>query len=139
MSLNVVAWAVGAAILAVLYAAALTVWVLRRPPGNERMREIAAAIQEGATAYLNRQYTVIAVIGVVIAILIAVLINVETAILYVIGAALSAGAGYVGMNVAVRSNLRVAEAARGGLSAALTLAFRGGAVTGLMVVGFGLV
>ncbi|HEX6487926.1 MAG TPA: sodium-translocating pyrophosphatase [Candidatus Dormibacteraeota bacterium] len=138
MSLNVVAWAVGAAALAVLYAVALTVWVLRRPPGNERMREIAAAIQEGAAAYLNRQYTVIAIIGVVIAILIAVLVNVETAVLYVIGAALSASAGYVGMNVAVRSNLRVAEAARSGLSAALSLAFRGGAVTGLMVVGFGL-
>jgi K(+)-stimulated pyrophosphate-energized sodium pump len=139
MSLNVVAWAVGAAILAVVYAVALTFWVLRRPAGNERMREIAAAIQEGASAYLNRQYTVIAIIGVVIAILIGLLLGWETAILYVIGAALSAGAGYVGMNVAVRSNLRVAEAARDGLSAALSLAFRGGAVTGMMVVGFGLV
>src|SRR5579871_1522913 len=139
MSSNAVAWAVAAALLAVAYAVVLTVWVLRSPAGNERMREIAAAIQEGASAYLNRQYTVIAIIGVVIAILIAILVNVETAVLYVVGAALSASAGYVGMNVAVRSNLRVAEAARGGLSAALTLAFRGGAVTGLMVVGFGLV
>src|SRR5947209_20009774 len=105
MSLNVVAWAAGAALLAVVYAVALTFWVLRRPAGNERMREIALAIQEGAAAYLNRQYIVIAIIGVVIAILIAILINVETAVLYLIGAALSASAGYVGMNVAVRSNL----------------------------------
>src|SRR5437763_4310276 len=103
MSLNVVAWAVGAAILAVLYAVALTFWVLSRPAGNDRMREIAAAIQEGAGAYLNRQYTVIAIIGAVIAILIGILLNWETAILYVIGAVLSASAGYVGMNVAVRS------------------------------------
>jgi Na+/H+-translocating membrane pyrophosphatase len=102
------------------------------------MREIAAAIQEGASAYLNRQYTVIAIIGVIIAVVIGFFINWTTALLFVIGAVLSASAGYVGMNIAVRSNLRTAEAARGGVNQALQVAFRGGAVTGFMVVGLGL-
>src|SRR3979411_988618 len=99
------------------------------------MREIAAAIQEGASAYLNRQYTVIAIIGVVIAVVIGFFINWSTATLFVIGAVLSAAAGYVGMNIAVRSNLRTAEAARSGLNKALQVAFRGGSVTGFMVRG----
>src|ERR671937_754735 len=130
--------AIGAGLLAVLWAVVLIVLVMRQPPGNPRMREIAAAIQEGASAYLNRQYVVIAIIGVVIAVILGITLGVATAILYVVGAALSAAAGYIGMNVAVRSNLRTAEAARGGLNAALSVAFRGGAVTGLMVVGLGL-
>jgi K(+)-stimulated pyrophosphate-energized sodium pump len=123
---------------AVLFAVALILLVLRMPPGNTRMKEIAAAIQEGASAYLNRQYTVIAIIGVVIALVIGFAINWTTAALYVVGAALSAAAGYVGMNISVRANLRTAEAARGGVNKALQVAFRGGAVTGFMVVGLGL-
>jgi K(+)-stimulated pyrophosphate-energized sodium pump len=135
---NTVLFGVAGGVAAVLFAIALIFLVLRVPTGNDRMREIAAAIQEGASAYLNRQYTVIAIIGVVIAIVIGIFINPKTAVLFVIGAVLSAAAGYVGMNIAVRSNLRTAEAARGGLDQALQVAFRGGAVTGFMVVGLGL-
>jgi len=135
---NVVLFGVAGGLAAVLFAVALIFLVLRVPTGNDRMREIAAAIQEGASAYLNRQYTVIAIIGVIIAIVIGFFINWTTATLFVVGAVLSAAAGYVGMNIAVRSNLRTAEAARGGLNQALQVAFRGGAVTGFMVVGLGL-
>src|ERR1700674_1741443 len=138
MDPNTVLYAVAGGIAAVLFAVILIGLVLRTPPGNPRMREIAAAIQEGASAYLNRQYTVIAVIGVLIAVVIGVAINWRTAALYVVGAVLSAAAGYVGMNIAVRSNLRTAEAAQGGLDKALQVAFRGGSVTGFMVVGLGL-
>src|SRR5438094_990048 len=123
---------------AVAFAVVLIFLVLSKPAGNESMRQIAAAIQEGAAAYLNRQYTVIAVIGAVIAVVIGFLINWKTAGLYIVGAVLSAVAGYVGMNIAVRANVRTAEAARGGVNAALQVAFRGGAVTGFMVVGLGL-
>ena len=130
--------AIGGGAVAVLFAVVLIFLVLREPPGNARMIEIAGAIQEGASAYLNRQYTVIAVIGVVIAIVIGITINWVTAVLYLVGAVLSASAGYVGMNVSVRANLRTAEAARNGVARALALAFRGGAVTGFMVVGLGL-
>ena len=138
MDSNTAFLAVAGGLAAVVYAGVLIALVLRQPPGNDRMKEIAAAIQEGAAAYLNRQYTVIAGIGIVIAIVIAVALGWQTAVLYVIGAASSAAAGYVGMNIAVRSNLRTAEAARGGLGKALSVAFRGGAVTGFMVVGLGL-
>ncbi|MEP6752821.1 MAG: sodium-translocating pyrophosphatase [Candidatus Dormiibacterota bacterium] len=138
MDPNTVLFAVAGGVAAVLFAIVLIGLVLRTPTGNDRMREIASAIQEGASAYLNRQYTVIAIIGAVIAIAIGWAINWKTAALYVIGAVLSAGAGYVGMNIAVRSNLRTAEAARGGLDKALQVAFRGGSVTGFMVVGLGL-
>jgi K(+)-stimulated pyrophosphate-energized sodium pump len=138
MDPNSVLFAVAGGFAAVLFAVILIGLVLRTPPGNARMQEIAGAIQEGASAYLNRQYTVIAIIGVVIAVVIGVAINWRTAALYILGAVLSASAGYVGMNIAVRSNLRTAEAARGGLNPALQVAFRGGSVTGFMVVGLGL-
>src|SRR6202521_5432363 len=138
MDPNTVLFAVACGAAAVVFAVLLIGLVLRLPTGNDRMREISAAIQEGASAYLNRQYTVIAIIGAVIAAIIGFFINWKTAALFVLGAVLSAAAGYVGMNIAVRSNLRTAEAARGGLNHALQVAFRGGAVTGFMVVGLGL-
>ncbi|HEY4870946.1 MAG TPA: sodium-translocating pyrophosphatase [Candidatus Dormibacteraeota bacterium] len=127
-----------AALIALAYGGYLTRWVLMANPGNETMQRIARAIQEGAAAYLNRQYGVIAVIGVVLALVITFAINWETGVLYVVGAGCSALAGYVGMNVSVRANVRTAQAATRGLDAALQLAFRGGAVTGLFVVGLGL-
>src|SRR5881409_2479590 len=138
MDPNTAWFGVAGGLAAVVFAVVLIYLVLHQPTGNDRMREIASAIQEGAAAYLNRQYTVIAIIGVVIAIVIGFFINWTTAVLYVVGAVLSASAGYVGMNIAVRANVRTAEAARGGLNKALQVAFRGGAVTGFMVVGLGL-
>jgi len=138
MDPNTAWFGVAGGLAAVAFAVALIFLVLNKPAGNDSMRQIAAAIQEGAAAYLNRQYTVIAVIGVVIAVVIGFLINWKTAGLYIVGAVLSAVAGYVGMNIAVRANVRTAEAARGGVNAALQVAFRGGAVTGFMVVGLGL-
>src|SRR5438270_1141532 len=138
MDPNTAWFGVAGGLAAVAFAVVLIFLVLNKPTGNDRMREIAAAIQEGAAAYLNRQYTVIAIIGVVIAVVIGFSIDWRTAALYVVGAVLSASAGYVGMNIAVRANLRTAEAARSGVNAALQVAFRGGAVTGFMVVGLGL-
>jgi K(+)-stimulated pyrophosphate-energized sodium pump len=131
---------IGAAgVLALLFAIYLIFWVLRQPEGNDRMKEIAKAIQEGAQAYLNRQYTIIAGIGAVIFLFLTFTLGWKTGVLFLIGAVLSGAAGYVGMNISVRSNLRTAEAARGGVNPALQLAFRGGAVTGFFVVGFGLI
>jgi len=127
-----------ASILALLYGVVLIGIVMRKPTGTERMKEIARAIQEGATAYLNTQYRVIAIIGIVIAILLGIFLGPITGVLYIVGAACSAAAGYVGMNVTVRSNLRTAEVAKYGVNSALSLAFRGGAVTGFFVVGLGL-
>jgi K(+)-stimulated pyrophosphate-energized sodium pump len=125
-------------LIALAYGGLLTRLVLAASPGNETMQRIARAIQEGAAAYLNRQYTTIAVIGVVLALVITFAVNWQTGVLYVVGAGCSALAGYVGMNVSVRANVRTAQAATGGLDNALRLAFRGGAVTGLFVVGLGL-
>jgi K(+)-stimulated pyrophosphate-energized sodium pump len=138
MDPNTAWFGVAGGLAAVAFAVVLIFVVLRQPTGNDAMRQIAAAIQEGANAYLNRQYTVIAIIGVIIAVIIGIFINWTTAGLYIVGAVLSASAGYVGMNIAVRANVRTAEAARGGLNKALQVAFRGGAVTGFMVVGLGL-
>jgi K(+)-stimulated pyrophosphate-energized sodium pump len=113
--------------------------LLALSPGNERMRSISLAVQQGASAYLNRQYTTIAAVGVVVFIVLIPLQNIRVAIGFLVGALLSASAGYVGMNVSVRANARVAEAARSGIPKALSAAFRGGAVTGMLVVGLALV
>jgi K(+)-stimulated pyrophosphate-energized sodium pump len=113
--------------------------LLALSPGNERMRSISLAVQQGASAYLNRQYTTIAAVGVVVFIVLIPLQNIRVAIGFLVGALLSASAGYVGMNVSVRANARVAEAARSGIPKALSVAFRGGAVTGMLVVGLALV
>ena len=126
--------------IAVGYGVGLTIWLLRQPEGNERMREISGAVREGASAYLRRQYTTIAVVAIAPFVLIGVYhkLGWGTAIGFLVGAVLSASAGFIGMNVAVRSNSRTAEAARGGLKPALNVAFRAGSVTGLLVVGLGL-
>jgi K(+)-stimulated pyrophosphate-energized sodium pump len=124
--------------LAVLYGALTTRSLLALSPGNERMQEISGAVQQGARAYLNRQYTVIAGVGVVIFIALIPIQNLRVALGFAIGGILSGATGYIGMNVSVRANARVAEAARGGVSPALTVAFRAGAITGLLVVGLAL-
>ena len=123
---------------AVVYGLATTRALLALSPGNDRMQEISLAVQEGAQAYLKRQYVIIAGVAVVLAVAIALLINIETAIGFVIGGVLSAAAGFIGMNVSVRANARVAERARGGVAGALDTAFKGGAVTGLLVAGLAL-
>jgi K(+)-stimulated pyrophosphate-energized sodium pump len=141
---HAVAIAIVCAIAGAVYGLLLTRWVLSQPDGNDRMKEIAAAIQEGAAAYLRRQYTTIAAVAVVVAVVIAVAgvwtsdLGPKVAIGFLIGAVLSGLTGFIGMNVAVRSNVRTAEAARGGLAPALSVAFKGGTVTGILVVALGL-
>jgi K(+)-stimulated pyrophosphate-energized sodium pump len=142
---HAVAIAIVCGIAGAVYGLLLTRWVLRQPDGDERMKEIAAAIQEGAAAYLKRQYTTIAGVAVIVFVIIAVAgawtddLGIKVAIGFLIGAVLSALTGFIGMNVAVRSNVRTAEAAKRGMAPALSVAFKGGTVTGILVVALGII
>jgi K(+)-stimulated pyrophosphate-energized sodium pump len=133
-------FALGCGLLAILYGVYLSTWVLRKPAGTPAMQEIAAAIQEGAMAYMRRQYTTIALVAIALAVLLAIAFRQwETPVGFLIGAILSGATGFIGMSIAVRANVRTAEAAKQGLPEAFQVAFRGGSVTGLLVVGLGII
>ncbi len=140
MSTNLVMYlALGAGVLSIIYGGILIYWILRQSAGSEKMQEIAKAIQQGAAAYLGKQTQAVAIVAVVVGTLLWWKLGLISMVGFLVGAILSALAGYIGMTVAVRANVRTAEAAKSGLAAAFGLAFRGGAVTGLLVVGLGII